>query len=298
LFLLLSFFNSTHSFSSYGQLRARRHRAAFRHWQDALAAKAPFVRVKHDPPYLPADEQKVLLNPLARAQYSKEAKTWRFAASKGAAAAAASAAAAAASSAVKIAATATTPPTSTPTTPRASKETETSKGSGGAAGGGGGMRRTLSHTALTHLEVTLRELQHGLRDPTVDRGLGVDAQLISEIEVSTSNSDFVTRNFTPAEIAYCRAAADPSSSFAGRWAAKEAVIKAISSSDTAEHSRNLWAGGSAPLRDIEVLSSASGAPKVVLHGVCKEVATLLGISSIKVSISHSGEYAIAQAIAR
>lgn len=52
------------------------------------------------------------------------------------------------------------------------------------------------------------------------------------------------------------------------------------------------------LRDIEILPAGSGAPKVLLHGHAKDVATTLGVSSVKVSISHSGEYAIAQAIVR
>jgi phosphopantetheine--protein transferase-like protein len=131
-----------------------------------------------------------------------------------------------------------------------------------------------------------------------DRGIGIDAQLISEIDdMWINNTEFIERNFTSSEIAYCRSSADPSSSFAGRWAAKEAVIKAISSCDINENTRNLWKGSGAPLKDIEILQSASAAPKVLLYGYAQEVATVLGVSSIKLSISHSGQYALAQAIA-
>jgi phosphopantetheine--protein transferase-like protein len=78
---------------------------------------------------------------------------------------------------------------------------------------------------------------------SADRGVGIDAQLISEIEVCINNSDtFLTRNFTQKEIVYCKSTVDPSSSFAGRWAAKEAVIKAISNCDTNENTRPLWKG--------------------------------------------------------
>jgi phosphopantetheine--protein transferase-like protein len=78
---------------------------------------------------------------------------------------------------------------------------------------------------------------------SADRGVGIDAQLISEIEVCINNSDtFLTRNFTQREILYCKSTVDPSSSFAGRWAAKEAVIKAISNCDTNENTRPLWKG--------------------------------------------------------
>lgn len=135
----------------------------------------------------------------------------------------------------------------------------------------------------------------GLRTK-VDRGIGVDAQSIPEIEVTLHNSEWVVRNFSPAEINYCRyVSADPSASFAGRFAAKEAVIKAISNSDMDPHTRNLWKGSAAPLVDIEILPSSSGAPSAVLAGHAKEVADLLGITVIRVAISHSGEYAVAQA---
>ena len=144
----------------------------------------------------------------------------------------------------------------------------------------------------------MREMGEGLRT-TIDRGIGVDAQSIDEIDVCVSNTDFVVRNFTNAEFTYCRASPDPSSSFAGRWAAKEAVIKAISSCDADNASaRPLWQGAGAPLRDIEILPSGSGAPIVQLSGHAADVAALLSISTIKVAISHSGDYAIAQAIAR
>ena len=49
---------------------------------------------------------------------------------------------------------------------------------------------------------------------------------------------FIQKNFTAKEQAYCRSAADPAASFAGRWAAKEAVVKAITNSAT--DTQNLW----------------------------------------------------------
>jgi phosphopantetheine--protein transferase-like protein len=148
------------------------------------------------------------------------------------------------------------------------------------------MKKIPSVSAITNLEITLREMGEGLRT-SADRGIGIDAQLISEIDdLWMNNTEFIERNFTAAEIAYCRASSDPSSSFAGRWAAKEAVIKAISSCDTNENSRNLWKGSGASLRDIEILPSASAAPKVVLHGHAEQVANVLGVTSIKLSISH------------
>jgi phosphopantetheine--protein transferase-like protein len=180
------------------------------------------------------------------------------------------------------------------TTSGGAPSSPTKSGRGPSPRGGNGIKSS----ARTNLEVTLREMGEGLRAPN-DRGIGVDTQLISEIEVSISTSTtFLSRNFTPEEVNYCRSTGDPAASFAGRWAAKEAVVKAISSCDDNERSRELWEGGGAALRDIEILRGPSGAPRVVLHGHASTVASVLGVNSIKVTISHSGEYAIAQALAQ
>lgn len=124
-------------------------------------------------------------------------------------------------------------------------------------------------------------------------GIGVDIQLISEIHIE--NPNFLERNFTEAEIAYCGSAPDPHASFAGRWAAKEAVVKAKMNLETG--GQNLTRGGGAPLIEIEILPGNSGAPCVIQHGRALVNANKLGITEIKVSISHSGEYVAAAAIA-
>ncbi len=124
-------------------------------------------------------------------------------------------------------------------------------------------------------------------------GLGVDIQLISEINID--NPNFLERNFTPAEIAYCRAAPDPHASFAGRWAAKEAVVKA--KMNVRPEGKNYTRGGGAPLIEIEILPGNSGAPMVIQHGRALENARELGIAEIKVSISHSGDYVAAAVLA-
>mmetsp|Transcript_15133 Transcript_15133/g.16835 ORF Transcript_15133/g.16835 Transcript_15133/m.16835 type:complete len:206 (+) Transcript_15133:2-619(+) len=158
------------------------------------------------------------------------------------------------------------------------------------------LSKTQSHSSLVHLEVMLREMGETQRS-AFDQGIGVDAQSVSEIEARlTSSAEFTTRNFTPSEIKYCQLSADTTTSFAGRWAAKEAVVKAMSSCD--EKAKSMWLGGGAPLIDIEILPGASGAPVVHLHGHAKAVAQALNVTKVKVSISHSGEYAVAQASAR
>lgn len=81
--------------------------------------------------------------------------------------------------------------------------------------------------------------------------IGVDVELISSINID--NENFIERNFTPAEQEYCFKAPSPQASFAGRWSAKESVFKALGVSSK---------GAGAPLRDIEILSDANGAPTV------------------------------------
>jgi phosphopantetheine--protein transferase-like protein len=149
--------------------------------------------------------------------------------------------------------------------------------------------------AETRLKVTLQEQAEGLSSSqNKGSGIGVDVEPISTFKQHEVTSELIQRNFTLGEIEYCTSTSDPSASFAGRWAAKEAVVKAISSVNP--DSRPLWTGSHAPLIGIEILSSSSGAPVVVLHDHAKEVAQALGIDEIKVSISHTGEVAVAQAM--
>jgi fatty acid synthase subunit alpha len=113
-------------------------------------------------------------------------------------------------------------------------------------------------------------------------GVGVDQELISS--VPSHNPTFVSRNFTDAEIAYCRSQASPPSSFAARWAGKEAVFKSLGVKSQ---------GAAAPMKDIEIVNDASGAPTVVLHGDAKAAAQAKGVSKVLISLSHSETTAIA-----
>ncbi|KAJ2643633.1 fatty acid synthase alpha subunit Lsd1 [Coemansia sp. RSA 1694] len=127
------------------------------------------------------------------------------------------------------------------------------------------------------------------------RGIGVDIELISDINIE--NDTFIERNFTRDEQEYCWGRPNPHASFAGKWCAKEAVIKAVSSADL--DCANVWVKGSAaPLIDIEICSGYSGAPQVVFHGEAKEAVEKTGVTEVKVSISHIDTFAIATAIAQ
>jgi fatty acid synthase subunit alpha, fungi type len=82
-----------------------------------------------------------------------------------------------------------------------------------------------SATETANISVALQNSFAPLHSEPGVKGVGVDVQLTSVL--SLENDVFISRNFTETEIRYCRAAPDPSASFAGRWAAKEAVVKAV-----------------------------------------------------------------------
>ncbi|CAL1716945.1 unnamed protein product [Somion occarium] len=113
-------------------------------------------------------------------------------------------------------------------------------------------------------------------------GVGVDQELISS--VPSSNPTFLARNFTDAEIAYCRSQPSPEASFAARWTGKEAVFKSLGVSSK---------GASAAMKDIEILPNEAGAPTVTLHGDAKAAADSKGVSKVHISLSHSETVAIA-----
>ncbi len=121
-------------------------------------------------------------------------------------------------------------------------------------------------------------------------GLGTDIARISRIEeiLDKHRDSFIRRVFTEAEIS---SAPDPglpsySTHLAGRWAAKEAISKALACGIGADCS---WT-------DIEILSEASGKPLAKLSGKALETATKLGFSYLHISISHENEYAVAVAL--
>jgi holo-[acyl-carrier protein] synthase len=109
---------------------------------------------------------------------------------------------------------------------------------------------------------------------------GIDVIEIERIEhaVDRWGERFLHRVYTDAEIAYCRGRAQ---SLAGRFAAKEAVSKALGV-------------GIRTLRwvDIEVLPDQRGKPHVYLHGKAADIAAAQGLSRFDVSITHSRSDAI------
>jgi len=113
----------------------------------------------------------------------------------------------------------------------------------------------------------------------------VECKRLGEV-VERHGERFLRRVFTPGELAYCRRQRRPVEHLAGRFAAKEAVLKALGTG---------WRGGIA-WTDVEVASAPSGQPRVELSGRCREIAEALGLSCILISISHTATHAIASAI--
>jgi len=119
-------------------------------------------------------------------------------------------------------------------------------------------------------------------------GLGLDIAEIDRIEaaITRHGAPFIERLFTPAEVAYCERHKNRYERYAARFAVKEAAMKALGTG---------WHGG-VRWRDIEVTREPSGKPGLHLEGVAREFADRLGVKRISVTITHSGNLALAQVI--
>jgi holo-[acyl-carrier protein] synthase len=119
-------------------------------------------------------------------------------------------------------------------------------------------------------------------------GLGVDLVSIPRMRstIDRWQQRFVDRVFTDDEIAYCRARRDPAPHFAARFAAKEAGFKALG---TGVQLGVRW-------RELEVRREREEAPTLVLSGRAREIGLARGGSRMLLSLTHEGEYALAQAI--
>jgi holo-[acyl-carrier protein] synthase len=98
---------------------------------------------------------------------------------------------------------------------------------------------------------------------------------------------FLDRIFTASEQAYADANKNRIEKLAGRFAAKEAILKLMGTG---------WRGKIA-WTDIEIVNNPSGQPQVNLIGEVKKIAEKLGIKHISVSITHTANFAIASAVA-
>ena len=117
-------------------------------------------------------------------------------------------------------------------------------------------------------------------------GLGVDICEIERMERALGRHPTMrARVFTAEERTYCDTKARPAESYAGRFAAREAVIKALGG-----YRGRRW-------QDISVTRAPSGAPSIRLEGNAKARADALGISDVLITFSHERTNAVAFAVA-
>ena len=118
-------------------------------------------------------------------------------------------------------------------------------------------------------------------------GIGTDLLEVARMatELQEKGPGFRERLFTPSEIAYCEAKRYPARHFAARFAAKEALFKALAE------------GAPAGLfREVEVERTDGDPPRLVLHGQVRAAADRLGVKTILVSLSHTGGLATASVV--
>jgi phosphopantetheine--protein transferase-like protein len=303
----------------YAARRGLRERAAARTAQQVLTGARALVHVKAAPPYEKSLEQNVYLNPLARARWCPAAGSWRFfkedlvPTGQGAGASSDALVVGADASGGAGGGGASTP-----------RRFPLSPGSRGASPAASPLQQAPSSPDAVSAAV-LRAAEEALSSSAAaggasggfapaGRAVGVDIEPVATFSPAPAEA-FAERNFTAAERSYCASSPNPPASWAGRWAAKEACVKALCSGAQGAGGAGALAalaaalkGGGGALRDIEVLPSEvavgeggrllPGAPGVILHGAAARLADALGVPAIggvKLSISHAGAYAVAVA---
>ncbi len=120
-------------------------------------------------------------------------------------------------------------------------------------------------------------------------GIGIDVVEVERIAsaIERHGEAFLAKLFTPGERSYCEGQKKPALHYAARFAAKEAVSKALGTG----------IGGQAGWLDLEVTRDPSGAPKLVLQGQAAHFAQQHSITEIQISLTHAREYAAANAVA-
>jgi len=117
-------------------------------------------------------------------------------------------------------------------------------------------------------------------------GLGVDICEIGRMERALARHPTMReRVFMPEEVAYCDRKARPAESYAGRFSAREATIKALGG-----YRGKRW-------QDIHVSRGPSGAPSIVLEGNAKRRADALGVTQVLITFTHEKTSAVAFAVA-
>ncbi len=119
-------------------------------------------------------------------------------------------------------------------------------------------------------------------------GMGIDVAEVKRIQavMESQKERFLRRVYTSSESAYCERFKNRFERYAGRFAAKEAAMKALGTG---------WSRGVRWV-DVEVVRQRGGRPTIALKGEAKKIADALGVKNIALSITHTAEQAIAQVI--
>ena len=119
-------------------------------------------------------------------------------------------------------------------------------------------------------------------------GLGLDIAEVGRVKAAIERHGevFLRRVYTPREREYCERFKNKFERYAGRFAAKEAAMKALGTG---------WSRGVRWV-DVEVVREQGGRPTMALSGEAGKVAERLGVKRIALSITHTGEQALAQVI--
>ena len=117
-------------------------------------------------------------------------------------------------------------------------------------------------------------------------GIGVDLVSVEKIAESVKSKAFQRKVFTPDEIKNCEKIANAAEHYAGKFAAKEAFMKAIGKGIRQE----VW------FTQIEVLNRESGAPYLQVNGEAERTLLTLGVQEMYISISHAEGMAVAMIV--
>ena len=119
-------------------------------------------------------------------------------------------------------------------------------------------------------------------------GMGIDVEEVERVKgaIERQGERFLKRIFTEKEQAYCEQFKDKYERYAGRFAVKEAAMKALGTG---------WRRGVRWV-DLEVVRETSGRPTLAISGEAAKIAKQIGVKSVALSITHTESQALAQVI--